>query len=145
MNFNGITCDIAYGPQIAAASGILLNPNFDTCIARLTPEGKLMGGVIYSQYTGAGGSVTMHVAGFLPRWVNRGMLWTCFDYPFNQLDVRVIFGQVPTSNAAALMFDLHLGFRLIHVIRDVYPNDDMNLLAMYRPDCRFIEGSIPRI
>ena len=87
------------GYAIASTAGTSYNPAIDQVIARITPRGNLMGGVLFSYWTGMGGSINMHVAGFHPRWINRAMLFVSFDYPFNQLGVRKIFGQVPMDNS----------------------------------------------
>jgi hypothetical protein len=130
--------EIGHGVEIAKLSGGFFNPVSDHCISRVTPEGNLRGGVVYSGYTGRGGSVGMHAAGLDPRWISRDLLWVCFDYPFNQLAVKKIFGQVPASKPDVLDFDLALGFKYVTTIEDVYPDGDMILLAMYREDCRFL-------
>jgi hypothetical protein len=126
------------GLALAAETGATFNPLVDICIARHGRNG-LMGGVLCSNYTGRGGSVSMHVAGMQPHWVSHDLLWVSFDYPFNQLGVKKIFGQVPVSNKQAIDFDLKLGFRPELVIKDVYPDCDMLLLSMYREHCRFLD------
>jgi RimJ/RimL family protein N-acetyltransferase len=128
--------------KISKACKTHWNPITDICIARVE-KGKLYGGIIYKDYTGKNGSVAMHVAAFLPRWVNRTILWVAFDYPFNQLGVKKVFGQVPADNEAALKFDLNLGFKVEGQIKDVYPSGDMLLLSMYRAECRFLQMKAP--
>lgn len=129
--------DYMHGVAIAEAAGTVFNPH-DNCISRVTSKGNLMGGVVYTGYTGEWGSIGMHVTGFMPMWLNRDLLWTAFNYPFDQLRVRKIFIQVPESNARSLAFTSHIGFTVEHVIKDVYPDGDMILMAMYREDCRFL-------
>jgi RimJ/RimL family protein N-acetyltransferase len=135
--------EISDGVSIAAHSGTAFNPVVDQCIARVTSKGKLRGGVVYSGYTGQGGSIGMHVVGFDPLWINRDMLWMAFDYPFNQLGVKKVFGQVPASNQKALHFDLALGFKVEALVQDVFPDGDMILVAMYRDECRHLR-IVPR-
>jgi RimJ/RimL family protein N-acetyltransferase len=127
---------------IGKACSVFWNPARDICIARYE-RGKLYGGVLYTNYTGRGGSIQIHVASFLPRWVNRSILWVTFDYPFNQLGVKKVFGQVPADNEKALKFDLNLGFKVEGQIKDVYPSGDMLLLSMYRDECRFLTMKAP--
>ena len=134
------------GYAIASTAGTSYNPVVDQVIARVTPRGSLMGGVLFSYWTGFGGSINMHVAGFHPRWLNRTILAVSFDYPFNQLGVRKIFGQVPMDNVRAIAFNLHLGFEKEVVIKDAYPGPppgcDMQLLSMYKDKCRFLDSSV---
>lgn len=138
MHLTDISFGREYGPQIADTAGVVFNPLGDMVIARVTPEGKLLGGVVFTQYTGQGGSIGMHVAGFEPRWISKSLLWACFWYPFEQLGVKKVFGTVPAFNARALAFNRKLGFRQEAVIRDVYPDGDMVLMAMYREECRHL-------
>jgi RimJ/RimL family protein N-acetyltransferase len=137
--------EVSDGYAIAGVAGTSYNPITDQIIARVTPRGNLMGGVLFSYWTGLGGSINMHVAGFHPRWISRTMLNVCFDYPFNQLGVRKIFGQVPMDNHHAIRFNEHLGFRKEAVIPDAYPGGkpgcDMQLMSLYKDQCRFI-GSV---
>ena len=132
------------GYAIASRAGTSYNPFVDQIIARLTPGGNLMGGVLFSYWTGAGGSINIHVAGFHPRWINRHMLMVTFGYPFLQLGVRKIFGQVPMDNLHAIRFNEHLGFKKELVIPDAYPGGppgcDMQLMSMYKGECRFINS-----
>jgi RimJ/RimL family protein N-acetyltransferase len=130
-----IVFDPKYGDMIARSAGTHFNPISDVVIARLK-DGELLGGVIYTGYTGA--SVAMHVAGFDPKWINPDMLWICFDYAFNQLKVNKIFGQVPANNKRALEFDLKLGFIEVARIADVFPDGDLLVMAMSREQCRWL-------
>src|SRR5215207_9766258 len=74
------------GECIAKEAGVVYNPLADQIIASVAADGALKGGVLYNNWTGFRGSITMHTAGFLPGWVNRSMLWICFHYPFCQLE-----------------------------------------------------------
>lgn len=125
---------------IGAAAGYVFNPFSDACIARITPKGNVVGGFLYSAYTGVGGSIYIHVAGFKREWGTRKLLWLAFDYPFSQLMVRKIFVQTRADNREALKLARHIGFSDEHCIRDVYADGDMMVLAMYRDDCRFLDG-----
>lgn len=123
------------GRAIARAAGTAFNPESDQCIARVRGD-ELLGGVVYTSYTGV--SIGMHVAGFDPRWINNDMLWVAFDYPFNQLGCKTIFGQVPEDNLHTLEFDKKLGFKEVARIADVFPGGDCIVLAMRREDCRWL-------
>ena len=125
-----------YGFQITEAAGASFNPLVDQCLARVR-DGKLLGGVVYQGYTGA--SIQMHMAGFVPNWANRNMLWVAFDYPFNQLGCGKVFGQVPEENAKALEIDLKLGFKIVAKVEDVFPDGACLVLALAREDCRWLK------
>lgn len=132
--------DLAISRAISAGCNVPFNPDCDVSIGRVE-DGRLLGGVIYNDYTGA--SISIHVASFDPNWIDRAMLWVTFDYPFNQLKVNKLFGQVPASNAQALAFDLHVGFKIEARIKDVFPDGDLILVSMYRDDCKWLKMRPP--
>lgn len=119
----------------AAAGGFSFNPRDETCITRRR-DGAVLGGMIYSSYTGR--SLEMHVAAFGPNWISKDLLWVAFHYPFVQLGCEKVFARVQASNAAALRMDKHLGFEFETTIKDVYPDGDLLVLSMYRDKCRWL-------
>lgn len=123
------------GMAIAAKAGAVYNPAVDMCAARVE-KGVLYGGVIYQAYTKA--SMSIHMAGFRQNWCNRDMVWVAFHYPFVQLGVNKLFGQVGVHKPEVLKIDLQLGFKIEATIKDVYPEGDMLLLSMYKKDCRWL-------
>lgn len=125
-----------HGHMVAIDAGTHYNPDCDICISN-TFDGEIAGGVIFQNYTGK--SIAIHVASWLPRWVTKDLLWIVFDYPFNQLGVDVLFGQVPENNHEAIRFNTKLGFREIGRIADVYPDGGMVLMRMDKSDCRHIK------
>ena len=127
------------GEQIARSAGCVYNPIGDTTISRYDNDGDCMGGALFRDYTGRGGSTCVHFAGFHPRWICKDLLFVCFDYPFNQLGVKKMFAQVPMSNETSLKLCRHFGWKPEQVIEDVYPDGDMQLFSMYRADCRFLD------
>lgn len=102
-----------------------------------TKEGQLVAGVVYNEFNGA--SVCMHVAA-VPgaRWLVREYLWTCFDYPFNQLKVQRVTGLVGEGNIAARKFDEHLGFTLETTLERAHPTGRTLVYRMFKEDCRWI-------
>lgn len=125
-----------HGDRIAEAAGTCFNLRVDQCVSR-TRDGKLLGGVIYSGFTER--SISLHMAGFAPKWANRDMIWACFHYPFIQLGCQKIFGQVPANKPETLELDLKLGFKIEACIKDVFPDGDLFVLSMYRDECRWLE------
>jgi hypothetical protein len=131
--------ELAHAEVIAAVADCIFNPDAHICISRTNDLGMLLGGVIYQGFNGAGGSITMHVAGFDPHWINRDMLWACFHYPFVQLKVRSIFGQTPAKNKKALEFNRKLGFTEVYRVDEFFPNDDMIVFRMRAEECRWLK------
>ena len=124
-----------HGEAIARAARTTFHPT-DIVIAN-EREGNLLGGVIYTGYTGP--AISMHVAAFTRQWITPNMLFCCFDYPFNQLGCNKLIGQVPEGNLTAVAFDKAVGFVEETRVKDVFPDGDMLVLTMYKKDCRYLK------
>jgi hypothetical protein len=114
--------NIEHGFKIATAIPRPFNPDIDKVISKVTPEGNLMGGVIYDGFTG--GCIFMHQAGFSKNWLVGDMMWIVFDYPFNK---------------ELLDFNLRLGFKEEARIKNAYRDGDMVVLTMERAACRWLK------
>jgi len=125
-----------HGRFIAKSAGCNFNPECDVVISRWA-DGVLLGGVIYQNFTHE--SIAMHVAGFRKDWVTRDLIWVCFHYPFVQLGVKRIFGQVPETNTKALEFDLRFGFKILTKIDGVFSDGGVIVLVLEREDCRWLK------
>ena len=108
--------DVSCGEALARAAGTDYNPKAHAHFCRVRGS-ELIGGVIFSTYTGE--SIAIHMAGFNRHWINRDLMFMAFDYPFNQLGVKRLFGIVPESNTRALDMDLRLGFKIVARIEGV--------------------------
>ena len=131
--FNDLEC----GEAIAHTAGTDYNPK--TCVSICRVKGSFrVGGVIFSHYTGE--SIAIHSASWVPHWINRDLLFVTFDYPFNQLGVKRIFGQVAEDNDEARRFNENLGFRYVARVEGVFPDDiACMVMRMDREDCRFLK------
>lgn len=129
--------NVVHGFKIAAAIPRPYNPATDIVISKVTPEGNVLGGVIYDGFTG--GCIFMHQAGFSRTWLVGNMLWLVFDYPFNQLHVHKVAGTINSNNKELLDFNLRLGFKEEARIKDAYPDGDMLVLTMERAACRWLK------
>ena len=109
----------------------------DSYVIGLEKAGELVAAVAYTNFTGK--SVVMHVAIDDCSTITRRFVWTCFDYPFNQMGVFKVLGYVDSSNTEAMNLDLKLGFRIVTVIPEVYPEGDLVVLEMKRGDCRWLK------
>ena len=129
---NDLTC----GKAIAKVAGTDYNPEVNVNFCRVR-DGLRLGGVVFSGYTHE--SIGIHSASWRPRWLNRDLLFMTFDYPFNQLGVKRIFGQVPEDNERAIEFNANVGFRIVARIEDVFPGGVACLvMRMDREDCRWL-------
>jgi len=125
-----------HGFMIAHRAGTGFDPNLDKVISRVDADGKLLGGIVYTEFTGR--TVRMHMAGAHRRWATLELIWLAFDYPFNQLQVERVLATVPSTNAEALKIDRQLGFKDIAVIPDAVPFGDLIVLSMMRNECRWL-------
>jgi hypothetical protein len=141
--------DPIFALNVAKAAAVTHFDHFsDPSIATVGASNhRLLGGVIFQDCTGPGGSVCLHCAGFLPGWLNRGMLWHTFHFAFNTVGVKKVIGHVPANNYNAMKLDLHLGFTMETTIADVYPgsNGDLFVFSMYREACRWLDLPQPNV
>lgn len=132
-----IVFDSRLGVQIAAAAKASYNPATDKCLARVE-GGELFGGFTFSDYTGPGGSMMCHVAGFRPHWLNRALLRDAANYAFNHCKCGKLFGQVRATQPKVLAFDLKLGWKEEAFLEGVFPEGGCHILGMAREDCRWL-------
>lgn len=132
-----IVFDAKLGIPIAAAASASYNPATDKCLARVE-NGELWGGFTFSNYTGVGGSMMTHVAGFKPRWLNRALLYDAANYAFNHCRCGKLFGQVSATKPKVLAFDLKLGWKEEAFLEGVFPDGGCHVLGMAREDCRWL-------
>lgn len=129
------------GDEIAKLAGTSFNPKSGTSICRHRGDERL-GGVIFTHFTRE--SIAIHSAGWNPHWINRDLVFVTFDYPFNQLGVKRIFGQVPETNLHAQEFNVKVGFKYVARIEGVFPHNVACLvMCLERDECRFL-GTKPR-
>lgn len=105
------------------------------CIGRIM-EGTLAAVVGFNNFTGT--SCHMHMAGDHPRWMSRAFLRAAFRYPFETLDLTMVFGIVPSGNIRALGIDRKLGFRELIFIPGAHPDGGIHILQMTRDECRWL-------
>ena len=128
--------DINHGRAIAIAARTSFDAETMPVISRVSADGSLRGGVIYSDYTGR--SIRMHMAGE-PGWASQEMVWIAFDYPFVQLKVELVLGTVSSLDEKVLDYDHRLGFRELARIPGAVPDGDLVVLGMMRGDCRWLK------
>jgi len=123
-----------FGKEVARRAGIGFDPAVDFCIART--KGKLLGGVIYTNYTRR--TVQMHMAGFAPRWATPEFMWVIYDFPFNYLGVEKVIATVPSTNARSIDIVFKMGFEHLTSVPGVVFDGDMEIFAMRRYQCRWL-------
>lgn len=79
----------------------------------LDAEQRLVGGVVYHNYSAEKGVIEFSGASVSPKWYGRNMLHVMFSYPFDQLECQMIFTRNSELNTRlhrqlkAYGFDLH--------------------------------------
>lgn len=124
-----------HGVRIAGKARCQFHPETSIVLSH-SKHGALLGGAIYQDFTGA--SINLHIGAFDKRWLNRDMLFIMFDYPFRQLGVGKIIGQVAERNLSAIYFGEHLGFNKEARVKDVFFDGDLIVMSMYRANCPWL-------
>src|SRR6187399_2051868 len=130
---NVIILDPRFGVPVAEKARAAYNPVTDACLARVE-DGVFYGGVIFTDYTGEGGSISVHFAGFLPYWVNRSLFHETCNYVFNYCKCNRMFGQVRETEPKVLAFDLKLGFKEVAFLEGVFPDGGCHIVMATRAD-----------
>lgn len=138
---------IVYGEDerlLEWACGIIhFTPRADATAIGWEENGILRAVTIYDGFSQC--DCNMHIASDgTGHWLRRAFLKASFGHPFLQWNMRRVTGLVPAKNAAALRFDLHLGFKQEGLIRHALPDDDIIVLGMLREDCRWTQSHYRR-
>jgi RimJ/RimL family protein N-acetyltransferase len=137
--------DIECGEDLSKRAGTIYNPKVDHnfCRVKEAASGRYMlGGVVFNHFTGE--SIQIHCGAWTQYWLNRDLLFMIFDYPFNQLGVKRMFGQIRESNWDAQVFCMKFGFKPVARIEGVFRHGDACVIVcLERDDWRF-KGVKPR-
>jgi hypothetical protein len=120
---------------MSRASGVFV-PGIDVVFMAHRGQTRL-GGFVFSGYLHA--SIQVHMAGDDPHWCSRDLMWTIFDYAFNQLAVRKVIAAVASTNEIAMAQDLRAGFQIEGRIKHAVPDGDLIILTMERHQCRWLK------
>lgn len=124
-----------HGWAIAALAGCPYNPARNPVISR-AEGGELVGGAIMQDYTKR--TISLHVAGFRPMWLNRELLKAVCGYAFTQLKCEQMLAGIRSGNSEALSFARKAGFCPVARVPDVYPDGDLVIMSMRREHCRWL-------
>lgn len=129
--------DLECGREIALLARTHYDPVVHRNISRVK-DGQFLGGVMYTRFTHE--SITCHSGAVSEHWINRDMIYACFDYPFRQLKVKRMFGFVPEDNAHAIHWNTKLGFREVGRIEGMFRhNVACIIMRLDREDCRLLK------
>lgn len=133
-----ISCSTTYLPFLCKALGFACS-SLAQCVVCIDENGSPIAGVLYDGYNGA--IIHAHIWVDAERTPSREWYAAIFDYPFNQLRVTKIIGQVNSSNTEAIKLDVHLGFVLEAKIADYYEDgSSLMVYTMNRSQCRILNS-----
>jgi len=123
---------------------IRLNPYFDpnsSTVISIVDDQNILGAVIFTNYQPPA-TVEMSIVTVSPKWCNRQVLYECFRYCFETLEVKRIYTQVKGDNKKALDLNRRLGFKEIAVLPDyVVDMDDKihdnHVFTMTKDECKW--------
>lgn len=120
-----------------ASEKIEFEPRSDVKAMGWQENGELRAVVLWDGFSEC--DCNIHIASDgKPHWLRRSFLVAAFMHPFVQWNLRRVTGLVPAKNAAALRFDLHLGFVQEGHLRHALQDDDLIILGMLKESCRYI-------
>jgi len=132
-----IHCSTMAIPLLSKALGVMPSNAAQaiTCIE----NGDVIAGVIYDCYNG--GSIQAHIWMDADHTPSKEWFAAIFDYPFNQLKVKKIIGQVRSNNLEAIALDEHFGFILEAIIEDYYEEgESLRVYSMRKEQCRVLNS-----
>lgn len=128
--------DLDHARLIARAARTGFDPDIDRVISRVARNGRFLGGMIYTGYTGT--MIMCHVAG-VGNWASPELVWRGFDYPFEYLKVRKIVCTVGAANHRSKDIIERLGFTLEHEIEEGTPTGPLLIYSMLRSECPWLK------
>lgn len=108
----------------------------------LERDGELVCGVIYEGYNRQ--SIWVHIAAEPgSRWLNREYLRFCTAYPFGLCKVNMVLAYIEATNAPALRFAHHLGFKEeCRITEAAEAGGDVVILKMRKQDCKYTKAGV---
>jgi len=99
-------------------------------IAAIRDNGEIAAAVAFGSWTPE--SCFMHVAFDTPHSLTKKLLKAAFEYPFESIGVKAIYGLTPKDFDKAIRFNKKIGFK------QIAETVDCVLLEMRREDCRYL-------
>jgi RimJ/RimL family protein N-acetyltransferase len=100
-------------------------------------EKGLLGVVVFEKYTGAGGSVTVHFAGFRKGWLKASILRACSWYVFGHLKCAQVMAEVNGTNLKVRRMAEKFGFVELYRVQGYFPGSDLCVYLLAKARCRY--------
>lgn len=124
------------GPWVASKTDGIWSPNRSAGIAK-EKNGEIIAGILYENWNKA--SVTVHFAGD-GNWADRYFLAVIFDYPFNQLGVKMMIAPVCSTNQKCIDMVKHMGFNKEAELPGATSKGNLLFFVMNKEDCKYLRG-----
>jgi RimJ/RimL family protein N-acetyltransferase len=103
-------------------------------IAAIRDSGEIAAAVAFGSWTPE--SCFIHVAFDTPHSLGKSLLKAAFEYPFESIGVKAIYGLTPKDFDKAIRFNKKIGFK------QIAETVDCVLLEMRREDCRYLKETL---
>lgn len=111
----------------------------DTCgiMAIDTDNNETVGACILDNWTA--NSVQAHFMCATPMLLKHGFIEECFDYLFNERELKYIYGMVPEDNVRALKLNKHMGFTEKMRLPDAWADGiDYVVMELKKENCKYL-------
>lgn len=78
---------------------------------------RLLSVILYNNFHPEAGVVEIHGAGLSPRWLTKPVLWSMFNFPFNDLGCQVVVMRVSERNTRLKRILTTYGFKHVTIPR----------------------------
>jgi RimJ/RimL family protein N-acetyltransferase len=92
-------------------------PSNSKAIGIIDEEGKLIAGLVYTNWNPDAGTIEISGAAINPRWLSRETLRRMFGYPFNEVHCQMVVMRVLATNERLLRQLAAYGFNFVEVKR----------------------------
>lgn len=132
--------ELIFGHSVVLWTEEQLNLRFEKAAGiGVALDGRLVAGVVYSEYRPNVPAIEASIAATDPAWASRQVLRAIFAYPFNQLGVVRLSATTAKSNKPAREFLVRLGFQLEGIGRRAFPGGgDAAVYSMLKAECSWL-------
>ena len=110
-----------------------------TGIVALDDEGDPCAAIVFDSWTE--NSACAHIVIESRAALKAGIVQEAADYVFNTCGRKMVIGNTPSDNEAALRINRHIGFKEVARIPNcAKDNVDVVIQVMNREDCRYLNG-----
>jgi hypothetical protein len=110
-------------------------PNDAVCLGQVI-DGELRAVAVFCEFEG--NLCNFHLCSTGSHWMSKEFLWAMFNYPFENLGLKVILAVISGNNEKSLKLCQKLGFKELAKIPDATDNGGLAIFTMRPADCRWL-------